>query len=162
VAETRAADGTPEVVGYLTGCADTPGFQVKKKLFFDLPLIAKIWSGAYPRNGDTQRFVKRALGLDRGPEQIFPIELGRELAMDYPAHLHTNVLTAFRGGGLGARLCQVYFDELKRRGVPGVHLYCGPAPLKFYGRQGFRELARVEFRPGVWVYALGLRLLTAF
>jgi predicted N-acetyltransferase YhbS len=69
-----------------------------------------------------------------------------------------NVEASWRGTGLGMKLLEHFFADLRNVGVAGVHLYCGPDPLEFYLGRGFRELGRIEFR-GAPVYTLG-QLLT--
>ena len=59
---------------------------------------------------------------------------------------------------LARELIELYCEELRASRVRGVHLVCGAAADGFYRRLGFEELARLEFRPGTWVHALGRRL----
>jgi len=105
-------------------------------------------------SGDEKRFWRRFWRLDRGPEAAFGAECIREIRARYPAHLHMNCLEIARGRGAGKRLFQAFFADLRSRGVAGLHILCGEGPLAFYFAQGMREFARIEFRPGVWVYAL--------
>ena len=122
---------------------------------FVLPLLIDIALGLYPRHGDVRRFVRQSLRLEKGPES-FPSEIYQAIGRDYPAHLHMNVELAWRRLGVGTKLMATYFSDLQSAGVPGVHLYCGADPLRFYCRQGFRELASIIFH-GRPVYALGYR-----
>lgn len=147
-----------KVQGYLTACPDSLRLMRRKALFFTPWLLARIALGRYPRNGDTRRFVRRALHLDRGPEESFPAEARQRLFREFPAHLHMNVDARYRSAGLGRELMDACFAKLRAEKVPGIHLYCGPKPLAFYQRNGFSEIARLEFRPGVWVHALGAKL----
>ncbi len=151
---TFVADGNGSIVGYLTGCPDTRAFRRACRSAVTLPLLLRVARGRYGWNADTRRFVRRALRLERGPEERLLDKLPSRLYLDYPAHLHMNVDAPVRGRGIGRRLFEVYVENLQARGVPGVHLFCGSAATPFYQRLGFHELARVEFRPGVWVHAL--------
>ena len=67
---------------------------------------------------------------------------------------HMNVEASWRGTGVGIKLLEHFFADLRSDGIAGVHLYCGPDPLEFYLRRGFMELGRIQFR-GAPVYALG-------
>lgn len=77
-------------------------------------------------------------------------------AAEYPAHLHIDLLPETQGQGLGRRLIETLFDELRRRGVPGLHLGMNPDNAgagAFYERLGMHHL---ESGPGATVY--GIRL----
>jgi GNAT superfamily N-acetyltransferase len=132
---TFVAEVEGEVGGYLTGCPDTTEFD-----------RAKI---AWPA---------RALARRPLHERRFSAEVRGLLARDYPAHLHMNLDERFRRGGLGRALISAYFGDLSRAGIRGCHLFCGPGPLGFYLKAGFRELARIELRPAVWVHVLAARV----
>jgi GNAT superfamily N-acetyltransferase len=148
-------DGT--VAGYLTGCPDTAAFE-RSRLALRARLLAAVLLGRHPRTEEAARFLRRCLRREPWPEDLFPLELRRSLPSTHPAHLHVNVEERLRGRGVGRRLVELYCEDLRRARVPGVHLYCGAAPLEFYRRLGFAELGRAEARPGVPVHLLGLRL----
>ena len=147
-----------QIAGYLTGAPDTRRHERLTQLIHHPLLLAAVVARQYPMNDDVKRFVRRFLRIEKGPNESFPRDLWRTLHREYPAHLHTNTDSPFRGRGLGAALIERYRQELLRARVPGVHLFCGEKPLNFYRRAGFEELARVEFKPEVWVYCLGRRL----
>jgi GNAT superfamily N-acetyltransferase len=153
---TYVAETKNVIVGYLTGCPDTNGFTRVKLSKFSVPLLADVIRGRYAGNRDVWRFAKQILRLEKTPERIFPRALVVKLWQNYPAHLHMNVEADWRGSGIGTKLAEQFFTDLGAAGIPGVHLYCGAAPLKFYEKQGFKNLAEVVFR-GVPVYALGQR-----
>ncbi len=153
---TYVAEAGGGVVGYLTGCPDTRKFARARLRRFVLPLLIDIALGSYSRSTDARRFVRQTFRLERGPELLFPSQVHRSIAREYPAHLHMNVEASWRRLGVGTKLIGRYFYDLQSAGVSGVHLYCGADPLLFYCRQGFEELARVMFH-GRPVYALGCR-----
>ena len=82
------------------------------------------------------------------------------LCADYPAHLHINVAAAHRGAGIGAHLVAAFIADLRRRGVPGVHVVTGAKArnIGFYAQQGFQMRGQVSWR-GNPVVLLG-RILT--
>lgn len=153
-----ACDGDAPV-GYLTGCPNTETFEFRKCILFSLPLFLRTRFGStYSKNSDVERFEKRFLGREKSPEETYPIEVRERLLREYPAHLHINLRSNARGLGAGRRLVEAFSQDLKIRNVPGIHVHCGEKPVGFYLKIGFQEIAKIEFRPGVWVYALGLRL----
>ena len=154
---TYVAEAKSMIVGYLTGCPDSRAFAKAKLWSFSLPLLWDVFLGRYRGNREAGRFVGQLFGLEKGPEQTFPRTLQRQLRRDYPAHLHMNVDADWRRSGVGKRLVECFFSDLRSAHIPAVHLYCGADPLEFYRNQGFNELAKVVFH-GVPVYALGLRL----
>jgi len=146
------------VAGYLTGCPDTPAFERRSRLLHRWPLLIKTLLGFYPSNEDTRLFIQRFLGLEKTLESRFPRDQRLRLMSLYPAHLHVNVDGAFRGSGLGRKLMELFIEDLKKAGVPGVHLICGDRPVGFYRRLGFDVLARVETAPDAALHVMGLSL----
>ena len=155
---TYVAETEGRVVGYLTGCPDTPAFRRARRFRVTLPLLIGIARGRYAWNSDARRIVRLVLRLRRGVESRLAPRLPAGLTDTYPAHLHMNVEAECRRQGIGAALIERYAGDLVAAGVPGIHLFCGAAPRSFYARSSFRELAALEVGPGRWVYALGRRL----
>ena len=59
----------------------------------------------------------------------------------FPAHLHIDLLPRLQGQGWGRRLIAALADELRGRGVPGLHLGVdarNTGAIAFYRRLGFR------------------------
>jgi GNAT superfamily N-acetyltransferase len=154
---TYVAEADGRVVGYLTGCPDTGAFRQARRFRVTLPLLVRIACRRYAWNADARRFVRLALRLDRGAEARLVGDLP-PLGRAYPAHLHMNVDAPYRRQGIGGALIERYARDLRAAGVPGIHLFCGPAPRPFYLRHAFRDLGALEVRPGRWVHALGRRL----
>lgn len=158
---TYVAEHGRRVVGYLTGCPDTGPFERERRWRATLPLLAAVLRGRYGTTADTRRLLRRALGLAPAVEARFPRPLRARLAREYPAHLHMNVAAGARGSGVGRALLGRYLEDLRARGVPGVHLFCGPGPLGFYAGAGFRDLDAREVASGTRVHALGRHLARA-
>ncbi len=60
---------------------------------------------------------------------------------EYPATLHINLDSRFRGNGIGSQLLDGYFSLLRRSGVKGVHLATFSEKAGgFFFRNGFRML----------------------
>jgi GNAT superfamily N-acetyltransferase len=68
----------------------------------------------------------------------------RDVSREYPAHLHVNVAPAYRSRGIGGRLIDAFIADARRAGAEGVHVVTGTdSPnVRFYDRNGFREIAR--------------------
>ncbi len=162
VAEGVADQGT-ERLGYLTGSPDTETFIREKFILSDGPLYLRCLLGRFTANKDVTAFRNRFRAelagppSERGPRDQFPAEATRSITEHYPAHLHINLVSAARGRGVGSMLIERFREDLSRIGIRGIHLTCAEQPLKFYERNGFRILDKIEFRPGFMVYRLGSR-----
>ena len=151
---TYVAEAEGVIVGYLTGCPDSRGFARSKSRHFVLPFLVDIFRGRYQGSRDAHRFVRQIFGIEKRPEGAFSPEFHRMIQRSYPAHLHINVESTWRGLGVGRRMVERFVADLRGAGVAGAHLYCGSDPLRFYLRLGFKELGRKEFH-GAPVYVLG-------
>ena len=66
-----------------------------------------------------------------------------DVVVEYPAHLHVNLLPPLQGRGVGRRLLETLFDALVD--VPGVHLGVAPRNARaaaFYLHNGFVPVGR--------------------
>jgi len=154
---TYVAEAEGEVVGYLPGCPDSKKFTRRTFWRSTVPLLADILLGRFRGQRDARAFARRALGLTRSVERCFPSHVRRRIHSAYPAHLHINVDARYRGSGIGRRLYQSYFADLRAQGITGIHLYCGADPLTFYLRLGFEELSSVRL-VSVAVHLLGIKI----
>lgn len=66
----------------------------------------------------------------------------RDLCRRYPAHLHINIASAFRGKGVGAQLIAGFAERAAAAGAPGMHVVTGKSArnVRFYTRCGFSHL----------------------
>ena len=156
---TYVAEADGEVIGYLTGCPDSQKFVRQNFWRCTLPLLVEILRGRFRGQADARAFARRALGLAPSVERCFSSHVRRRVRSDYPAHLHINVDARWRGSGIGRRLCQAFFADVRAQGIAGIHLYCGADPLKFYLRLGFDELSFMRLG-GVAVHLLGIKIQT--
>jgi ribosomal protein S18 acetylase RimI-like enzyme len=134
------------VAGYLLSADDTLDFEAWAERTWYPPLRAR-----YARLDDGSRDAGM-IELIHTPERTSP-----ELAAEYPAHLHIDLMPQVRGRGLGRRLISSLIDDLRARGVLGVHLGVDDDNLNgiaFYEHLGFREVAR---EPGGSIMAMALR-----
>lgn len=121
------------VIGYIVATDDTDAFET---WFRD-----EWWpqfTSRFPRPSEER---SREDGI---VEYAYRRAPGREPnAERYPAHLHIDLLPETQGQGLGRRLIDTLFAELRRRGVPGLHLGMDPkntGAAAFYERLGMTEL----------------------
>jgi GNAT superfamily N-acetyltransferase len=153
---TYVAETDGSVIGYLTGCPDSKRFRLRVWRLI-LPLLGQIALGPFRHTPGARTFAWQALGIQKTAERSISRKVRREIDLSYPAHLHINIDALFRGRGVGRQLTESYVADLRREGVSGLHLFCGPDPLPFYLRLGFQILANSEFHKSP-VFALGQRL----
>jgi len=145
------------VVGYLTGCPDTERFARRCFVRCTVPLLRQIAFGRYRGDAYGKRFARQELRLETNVVRSFSQTVRRQIPQQFPAHLHMNVDAEFRRAGVGRRLIEQFVKDLRQQRISGVHLFCGAAPVGFYSRMGFGELAVVNVR-GNPVHAMVLPL----
>ncbi|HDR05492.1 MAG TPA: GNAT family N-acetyltransferase [Candidatus Marinimicrobia bacterium] len=76
--------------------------------------------------------------------------------LEYPAHLHIDLLPAAQGQGFGRTLIQTFANALRQKDIPAFHLEVGkrnPGAIAFYQKVGFKQIA--EFP---WSIGFGMKL----
>lgn len=71
--------------------------------------------------------------------------------LDYPAHLHIDLLPVAQGQGLGRKLMDVFINKLIELNVPALHLGVGKSntgAIAFYERMGFQRIK--EYEKAIW------------
>jgi ribosomal protein S18 acetylase RimI-like enzyme len=127
------------VVGFLMGCVDAHAHERKFRRLILPQLIGNLLRGRY-------RFGKRSFGYLAG--LMGGVLRGEFTHVDlniYPAHLHINVDSAWRGHGLGRQLMEAYLQQLRGLGVRGVYLETtslNETACRLYEKMGFRLLER--------------------
>jgi len=136
-----------QVLGYLTGCVDTPA-QHKRYLRHTItPLVGRVFRGKYQLGRKTWRYAFSMLA------GVMRKEYPQVDHKEYPAHLHINVDVSARGQRLGMKLMGAYLDQLSELSIPGVYLDTtdlNEAACGLYERTGFQLLASQPTR--VWDY----------
>jgi ribosomal protein S18 acetylase RimI-like enzyme len=127
-------DDGQRAVGYILGTADTPRFAQR---FRDewLPTQAARYPEPTGEITTPEQQIRAAL---HHPERTVQPEVA-----DYPAHLHIDLLPSHQHGGFGRALMARFLDELRDRGVPGVHLATNNGnanAVRFYQRLGFTQV----------------------
>ena len=140
------------VCGYCLGAADSAAFYDSFERQWRPNLTARFPAptGA-PATWTRSQQIHH---LYHHPDHLIPGPPGH-----FPAHVHIDLLPRAQGRGLGTRMMTVVLDELRRRGLPGVHLGVGTVNARaqaFYRKLGFAELCRVGGADGCT--SMGLRL----
>lgn len=120
------------VAGYLLSTDDTAAFEAWAEAHW-WPLLR----ARYPLTEDD---MPAARLIRRIHEPQIP---AADVLERYPAHFHIDLLERTRGSGQGRTLVERLFDELRTRGVPGVHMGVAKRntnALGFYGHLGFEVL----------------------
>jgi hypothetical protein len=114
------AEADNRVVGYIAGCSDTTRYEkhLRRRTTprIMLRILRKILTLRYRRK-ETYRALWWSLftNLVTRPESL------SAFWDEYPAHSHSNVEPGFRGGGIGFLLGVALHDQLRARGITGLH-----------------------------------------
>jgi ribosomal protein S18 acetylase RimI-like enzyme len=132
-------DDREEICGYALGAFDSRRFyeryerEWRPRLCREFPMP----------NGDPSAWTRSQMvhSWYHQPDYYCP-----EPRLEYPSHLHIDLLPRAQGQGWGRRMLEQVMDRLRQRGSPGAHLGVSEvnAPaFGFYQQLGFQELARV-------------------
>jgi ribosomal protein S18 acetylase RimI-like enzyme len=137
--------------GYILCGTDTAAFNRWLESEW-LPPLRRRYSQAFITGGQaTQKEAEIAFLINMDQGKNSPPYLA-----EYPAHLHIDLLPDLQGRGMGRRLMETLFSELRRRGVPGLHLGVAldnEGAIAFYQKMGFSDLEKSQ-----WSYTMGIRL----
>jgi GNAT superfamily N-acetyltransferase len=125
------------VVGFLTGCVDTPRQERMFNRHYIPRVLLRALQGRYRLGRRTWRFAMSYFRV-MVREPAFHADLTL-----YPAHLHINVDARWRGHGLGRRLIEAYLGQLRSLHIRGVHLHTtnlNETACWLYTRVGFQLL----------------------
>lgn len=126
------------VVGYCAGCVDTRRF-VRVWAARVLPRVLWLFlAHGHVVRPKSWRVLSAWVGMGRRQSADRP-----RIIEQYPAHCHVNVQPGRQRSGIGAHLLNALLDQLKRRGVAGVHISTMSEQGKaFFGKAGMQRLAR--------------------
>ena len=138
--------GTP--VGYIVAAADSQAFAERCETHW--------WPTLRNRYDPPVHVPDGKLSSARLIELIHRGYTVPSYAVDYPAHMHIDLLPTAQGIGQGRVLMDALVAALAERGVAGLHLGVGLSnqrAITFYKRYGFHE---IESGPGY--LALGIHI----
>jgi len=75
------------------------------------------------------------------------IDINNPMFVEYPSHLHIDLLARAQGMALGHHMMETLLENLKNKGSKGVWLEMSPTnfrALKFYSKIGFKKLKETE------------------
>jgi ribosomal protein S18 acetylase RimI-like enzyme len=131
-------DDEGAAAGYVLGAVDTRRFEAEAEEKWWPPLRVR-----YPDPVDDPATAdEEMIALIHHPELA-----SEKVVAEYPAHLHIDLLPHLQGRGLGPVLLGRLFEELRSKGVPGVHLGADPRnrrAIGFYEHLGFVHLGDEE------------------
>lgn len=137
-------DGEPS--GYILGTTDSDGFRSWAELHW-FPAFRERYSIHDQADVSAEAVLIRKLHAGQQPPHY---------SREYPAHLHINLLPRAQGRGMGVQLMSRFFDLLRERRCPAIHLVVNKANTRavaFYEKFGFHLIeASPEHR------AFGFRL----
>ena len=126
------------VCGYAFGASDSRSFFDRYEREWRPKLCAR-----FPEpTGDPARWTRtqQVHYCYYHPEYFYP-----EPYVDFPSHMHIDLLERARGQGFGRQMMEQTMQALRARGSAGAHLAVSIVNLPavaFYQKLGFRELAR--------------------
>jgi hypothetical protein len=123
-----------QVIGYLIGARKKIVSEEILRNKIALPLFFKALKSGILLNAKNLIFIFSCL-MDLLKNGLKTPDFNQE----YPATLHINIKSGFRGQNIGSGLISAYLGYLKTEGVPGVHLATmSEQAAKFFLLQGFK------------------------
>ncbi|MHA1270456.1 MAG: GNAT family N-acetyltransferase [Candidatus Helarchaeota archaeon] len=138
------AESNGKIVGYILGSNDTKrqSKNFNKKMIWRI-LFRLIFISWWRYNGVLRTLVHLVSMIPKvmnGSVEWEAPWLG-ETEIEYPAHLHIDILESYQRRGIGSELMKKFEDKLKSIGVKGIHLETSTGNKKaipFYKKQGFK------------------------
>lgn len=127
-------EGKP--VGYIVGTHNTRCYHAWLNEHW-LPYIRPKYADLKPANS-LEKFLY---------EIIQETTQTQEIALDYPGHLHIDLLPIAQGKGFGKKLMVEFMAQMERMSCSAVHLGADASnenAVAFYRKLGFRELSLSE------------------
>ena len=128
-------DAGDRILGYCVGTPDTAAFEATLDRDW-WPKVRAAVAGLKP----TAKYDEMVLSRIARPDRHDP-----GLLVDYPAHLHINLLPEAQSGGWGRRLIESQLDALRKSGARGVQLGVSPTNARaqgFYKHVGFTDISK--------------------
>jgi len=132
--------------GYITGTSDTVSFNSWMNSHW-LPSLREHYEHVTLFKSENEQNMIRL--INKGPGEGVWEHVG------YPAHLHINLLDSLQGKGLGKALMLTFMEEVRKKGVGGIHLGVDGRNTRafgFYEKMGFTKL-----KQPAWGAVFGLK-----
>lgn len=125
-------------IGYIIGTNNSENFyEVTEKHWFK-SLREKY---PLPNDNDTSADARIIRLLHKGHRP-------RKELLNYPAHLHIDILPIGQGKGMGKQMVELFIKKLKELNAAGVHLEVGKrnsSAILFYEKIGFKKIIEFEY-----------------
>jgi GNAT superfamily N-acetyltransferase len=125
-------------IGYIVGTSDSEKFyQVTEQKWFP-PLREKY---PFPKENDNSSDARIIRLIHKGHPP-------KSELLDYPAHLHIDILPEGQGHGLGKELIHIFAEKLKELEIKALHLEVGKKNKNaqiFYEKVGFQIIKEYEY-----------------
>ncbi len=147
--QARVVDVDGRALGYTLSVTDTAAFERRCEAEWWPILRERYPIGSYPAGSEDEAVV----GIIHNPPLRDP-----ELLVDYPAHLHIDLVDEVQGLGLGSTMIQSLLDAQRAAGARGIHLdvsNSNPRAIGFYEHLGFTALQKLHDST-----IMGLRFVT--
>lgn len=141
------AESDGELLGYLTGCADTDAFPSEDQRIADAIRAHRL----ILRRRPVQFFARSAFDAASAALRRAPTA-GEIHDPRWPSHLHINVVPEARGTGAADALMDQWFERLRSVGSPGCYLQTlveNTRAVRFFERMGFTPHGSTPPVPGL-------------
>jgi GNAT superfamily N-acetyltransferase len=126
------------IAGFAVGTADTAAWEEKLEQNW-WPSLRQHY--AMPPEADSPSWTpdqRRIFMIHR------PARTPSAIALEFPAHLHLNILPRLHGRGVGTRLFNQWLTAASKSGAEALHVAvnrCNAGALRFWDKMGFVDLA---------------------
>ena len=143
------------VIGYIIGTPDTKKqlrrfiIKMSPKIIFRL-VFYTLW--CYPESFRLTMHFLFSLKKE---------DISHGLNMEYPAHLHINVLGGYQGAGIGKKLLSAFEERMRSLHASGIHLDTtnyNKKAVPFYLKAGYQLIC--ENKSEMWPGVAGFKHLT--
>lgn len=137
-----SANDPREVVGYVLGCPDTVVYERRFATLMVPRIAARVLLFT------SWRHPRVLCELIRWGRSV-PWREANPAGVEYPAHLHIDLLPEYQRRGIGGRLLDTLEARFQELGVDGVHLVTSNhhrKALPFYDKHGYRVVREREHR----------------
>ena len=135
--------------GYIVAVPDTVSFRQWMEEYWLPPL-----RNQYPQPFPYSISEKEKKILDLIHLSKYPVDLNSlPWISEFPAHLHIDLLPIIQRKGIGSKLMDNIFNELRKQNIPGIYLnvdLSNPGAISFYQKLGFSVIKKQE-----WGYTMG-------
>jgi ribosomal protein S18 acetylase RimI-like enzyme len=125
------------VIGYVIGTVNTSNQKefFRKKIYPKI-VLRKIFITSW-------KYPESVKNLTQLLKTTIASNMDKKILLNYPAHLHINVLKKHQGKGIGSMMLTKFIEHMKQNEIAGIHLGTSSQNQKaisFYKKFGFIKL----------------------